>query len=858
MVGKTPQVREIVFNILDDNGERTVVAKGATTVDVGDTQQLFTRTSNLEVLSSNNFSNISNVQSNIVSIEAFLSQFSGSTYSPLLLTLQNDHVNNVNRIDTLITDLTANATIVDGTYSNVTTLQTDTESNAVRLSNLEDYHNSNVLILNDTFSNVITLQEKQETDFSNITNLQGQIESVTNFGDITGLQANVADLRNRVALSPGRIGIDAGSDSQGSSLAFGNQAGNFMGNQSIAIGNLANYNGSAQQGFDTRGSIVINATGGILTAPRDNTLVISPLQEDNSNIICMLGSNVQTNEITRTSLLKLMDSNVHISTNVSIANNTILLRPDGNGSFGGNIDIHATLDVGSASSFGGAMTLNNNLETIGTSSFGGKMEVNNDIDCNGQSFIMKNGNLDKIIFRDNGTGSFSSGVDVNGSLDVGSPSTFGGSMTVNDNLEITGTSSFGGNMTMNNNVNQTGGSFSMFSTLPGASTETKNVEILRNGNGSFLNTIEVGAINCTGSEGYVDIYHATDNTGLRVGTSSGTFYATINQLGQASFAGETQIDDTLTVADRATLNGGLSVSSAAASSFAGTCSFVNTTSFGGAMTVNNDISIKNANPGLTHAKFSMWSTLPGASTETKNVEIDRNGNGSFRDTIDAGAINCTGVNGFVDIYSTNTGLRVGTSSGTFNAEINQAGNGSFGGIMDIGGNSATGGQAPGEQGYILSVNGNTIWNYNDSERCKLTVGDNTSNSELVIRGNITTPNATITALGLGTFSQIACSQFNNDATFSGTITASDFIIPSDKRLKSDIKKIPKALDKVKELSGYTYTINEKPSVGVIAQEVLKILPETIATRDDGYYAVSYHGLIGLLIEAVKELSEKVK
>jgi hypothetical protein len=858
MVGKTPQVREIVFNVLDDNGERTVVAKGATTVDVGDTQQLFTRTSNLEVLSSNNFSNISNVQSNIVSIESFLSQFSGSVYSPLLLTLQNDHVDNVSRIDTLTTDLAANAAIVDGTYSNVTILQTDTDSNAVRLTNLESYHLSNVANINGNFSNISILSNDLSDNVLRIVDLESNIGLVTNFGDITGLQANVADLRNRVALSPGRIGIDAGADSQGSSLAFGNQAGNFMGNQSIAIGNLANYNGSAQQGFDTRGSIVINATGGILTAPRDNTLVISPLQEDNSNIICMLGSNVQTNEITRTSLLKLMDSNVHISTNVSIANNTILLRPDGNGSFGGNIDIHATLDVGSASSFGGAMTLNNNLETIGTSSFGGKMEVNNDIDCNGQSFIMKNGNLDKIIFRDNGTGSFSSGVDVNGSLDVGSPSTFGGSVTVNNNLEITGTSSFGGNMTMNNNVNQTGGSFSMFSTLPGASTETKNVEILRNGNGSFLNTIEVGAINCTGSEGYVDIYHATDNTGLRVGTSSGTFYATINQLGQASFAGETQIDDTLTVADRATLNGGLSVSSAAASSFAGTCSFVNTTSFGGAMTVNNDISIKNANPGLTHAKFSMWSTLPGASTETKNVEIDRNGNGSFRDTIDAGAINCTGVNGFVDIYSTNTGLRVGTSSGTFNAEINQAGNGSFGGIMDIGGNSATGGQAPGEQGYILSVNGNTIWNYNDSERCKLTVGDNTSNSELVIRGNITTPNATITALGLGTFSQIACSQFNNDATFSGTITASDFIIPSDKRLKSDIKKIPKALDKVKELSGYTYTINEKPSVGVIAQEVLKILPETISTRDDGYYAVSYHGLIGLLIEAVKELSEKVK
>jgi len=95
-------------------------------------------------------------------------------------------------------------------------------------------------------------------------------------------------------------------------------------------------------------------------------------------------------------------------------------------------------------------------------------------------------------------------------------------------------------------------------------------------------------------------------------------------------------------------------------------------------------------------------------------------------------------------------------------------------------------------------------------------------------------------------------------TFSSSLTAADFIIPSDRRFKTEITHIPNALEKVKQISGCTYMINDKPSVGVIAQEVLKILPETVHTRDDGYYAVSYHGLIGLLIEAVKELSEKVK
>ena len=158
MVGKTPQVREIVFNILDDSGERTLVAKGATSVDVGDTKQLFTRTSNLEVLSSNNFSNISNVQSNIVSIEGFMSQFTGNVYSPLLTQLQSHHTDNVTRIDTLFTDLSANAVNVDGTFSNVIVLQDDLSANVTRINTLFTDLQANAVNVDGTFSNVSILQ----------------------------------------------------------------------------------------------------------------------------------------------------------------------------------------------------------------------------------------------------------------------------------------------------------------------------------------------------------------------------------------------------------------------------------------------------------------------------------------------------------------------------------------------------------------------------------------------------------------------------------------------------------------------------------------------------------------------------
>jgi len=90
---------------------------------------------------------------------------------------------------------------------------------------------------------------------------------------------------------------------------------------------------------------------------------------------------------------------------------------------------------------------------------------------------------------------------------------------------------------------------------------------------------------------------------------------------------------------------------------------------------------------------------------------------------------------------------------------------------------------------------------------------------------------------------------------------------SDERLKTDIKKIDSALDKVGQLNGYTFTYkaDSKKSAGVIAQEVEKVLPSAVSEKelplkvDDGvaYKTVQYDQLVGLLIEAVNELQAKV-
>ena len=92
---------------------------------------------------------------------------------------------------------------------------------------------------------------------------------------------------------------------------------------------------------------------------------------------------------------------------------------------------------------------------------------------------------------------------------------------------------------------------------------------------------------------------------------------------------------------------------------------------------------------------------------------------------------------------------------------------------------------------------------------------------------------------------------------------------SDERLKTDIVKIDSALDKVDQINGYTftYTTDGKKSAGVIAQEVEKVLPSAITEstlplkmgEDDKteYKTVQYDQLIGLLVEAVKELKAEV-
>jgi hypothetical protein len=96
------------------------------------------------------------------------------------------------------------------------------------------------------------------------------------------------------------------------------------------------------------------------------------------------------------------------------------------------------------------------------------------------------------------------------------------------------------------------------------------------------------------------------------------------------------------------------------------------------------------------------------------------------------------------------------------------------------------------------------------------------------------------------------------ATFSGTVTAPNFVSSSDARLKSDIAPIADALVKVQALNGVTFTMtgSDVRQMGLIAQQVQAVAPESVVEAE-GVLRLAYGNLVGLLVEAIKDLAQEV-
>jgi hypothetical protein len=96
---------------------------------------------------------------------------------------------------------------------------------------------------------------------------------------------------------------------------------------------------------------------------------------------------------------------------------------------------------------------------------------------------------------------------------------------------------------------------------------------------------------------------------------------------------------------------------------------------------------------------------------------------------------------------------------------------------------------------------------------------------------------------------------------NGTIRATgDVIAFSDQRVKENIVTLSNSLEKVKQLRGVSYNKigEEEKKIGVIAQEILEVLPEVVQQDNNGMYSVAYGNIVAVLIESIKEQQTRIE
>ena len=145
-------------------------------------------------------------------------------------------------------------------------------------------------------------------------------------------------------------------------------------------------------------------------------------------------------------------------------------------------------------------------------------------------------------------------------------------------------------------------------------------------------------------------------------------------------------------------------------------------------------------------------------------------------------------------------------------------------------------------GDVIFQDDGTVIGHITNSSSDLVIESKVSDKDIIFKGN--DGGSGITALTLD-MSGAGAATFNNDVTAF-----------SDERLKTDIKTIENALEKVSQMRGVTFKRDGVDGTGVIAQEVQPHLPEVIHDKQE-YLSVAYGNMVGILIEAIKDLKKQV-
>ncbi len=429
----------------------------------------------------------------------------------------------------------------------------------------------------------------------------------------------------------------------------------------------------------------------------------------------------------------------------------------------------------------------------------------------------------------NGYLDINSNTDISGTLNVGGATTIGGYVDINNSIDATGTVNIGGATTIGGYLDVNAASdISGTVNIGGATTIGGYLDV--NAASDISGTLRVGGISTF--NGYVDINSNTDISGtLNVGgitTITNTTDSTSPNNGALILDGGLGVEKSVYIGQNLNVLSNVSVTGiVTATSFSG--SGRNLTGIVTGITAGSNITILESPSG----NFIITSTGGGGGGgesywAATSVGIHTLKNVGIGTTNPTSALTVTGSGLFTGIVTANTfvgsldGNATSATTATY-AITSGVSTNVVGGIGSLTQLRVSG----------ISTLGNTV------------VGGATT--QLVVNGNaIVTGDLTSTTLTTG------------NVVSSGIVTAVDFDSLSDINFKENIITINGALLKVEQLRGVKFDWKEsgQPSYGVIAQELEQVLPELVHGNDPR--TVNYNGIIGVLIEAIKELKSKIE
>jgi hypothetical protein len=169
---------------------------------------------------------------------------------------------------------------------------------------------------------------------------------------------------------------------------------------------------------------------------------------------------------------------------------------------------------------------------------------------------------------------------------------------------------------------------------------------------------------------------------------------------------------------------------------------------------------------------------------------------------------------------------------------------------------------------VYNVSNNPSWitvnkQFNAANGINVSTGlDLLSGANLSLNGNWVSGDGDNEGIFVNNSGNVGIGKNNPSARLdvNGSVRADSFVYSSDKELKKEIRPISDALAKIKALNGvsFVWKNNHRSSLGFIAQDLEKVLPELVSKDENtGLRSVEYGNITAVLVEALKEQSQRI-